>query len=75
MSRRRPRKEAEAWRVISGLAVSCAGAVDPAVEGRNTMVNAERLLFRGVSAEALRSGGPGGAIKRAAAGGRQWAAR
>ncbi len=38
------------------------------------MVNAERLLFRGVSAEALRSGGRG-AIKRAAAGGRQWAAR
>lgn len=74
MSRRRPGKEAEAWRVISGLAVSCAGAVDPAVEGRNTMVNAERLLFRGVSAEALRSGGRG-AIKRAAAGGRQWAAR
>ena len=38
-----PRKEAEAWRVISRLAVSCAGAVDPAVEGRNTMVNAEGL--------------------------------
>ena len=38
------------------------------------MVNAERLLFRGVSAEALRSGGRG-AIKKAAAGRRQWAAR
>ena len=43
MSRGRPRKEAEAWRVISGLAVSCTGAVDPAAEGQNTMVNAERL--------------------------------
>src|SRR5271166_1252578 len=43
MSRGRPRKEAEAWRVIAGLAVPCTGAVDPAAEGRNTMVNAERL--------------------------------
>ena len=43
------------------------------------MVNAERLLFRGVSAEALRSGGRGAIRERQRAGGSgrhdDWVAR
>src|SRR5450631_4652389 len=43
MSGRHPRKEADSRASDLGTAVSRTGAVDPAAEGRNTMVSAERL--------------------------------
>src|SRR5271165_5796005 len=43
MSGRHPRKEADSRASDLGTAVSRTGAVDPAAEGRDTMVSAERL--------------------------------